>query len=106
MGYVNAGDSSPSGNDPKVKDTLLRHGNWDSVTRATVWNQSIADTNMPASLYLAGKPGWWGDLAWPPYGGDLNPMVGTIPAESRLNSIRGSVSRPSPPQNLRVVNRK
>lgn len=106
LGYVNAGDSSPSGNDPKVKATLLRHGNWDSVTRATVWNQSIADTNMPASLYLAGKPGWWGDLAWPPYGGDLNPMVGTIPAEIRLNSIRGSVSRPSPPQNLRVVNRK
>jgi hypothetical protein len=57
---------------------------------------------MPASLYLTGKPDWWGDLAWPPYGGDLNPMSGRIPAEVRFLSTMGTVKRPSPPQNPRV----
>jgi hypothetical protein len=103
LGYVNAGDDNAAGNDPKVKATVLRHGNWDSVSRSVIWNANIVDTNLPPSLYLTNKPSWWGDLAWPPYGGDRNPMLGVIPAESRLLSTLGTVRRPSPPQNPRIV---
>jgi hypothetical protein len=103
LGYVNAGDDGPAGNDPKVKATLLRHGNWDGVTQSVVWDPGIADTNLPSSLYLTGKPSWWGDLRWPPIGSDLSPMATAIPGQVRLQSILGSAARPSPPQNLRVV---
>jgi hypothetical protein len=27
--------------------------------------------NLPASLYLSGKPAWFGDVAWPPIGPDV-----------------------------------
>jgi len=103
LGYVNAGDDNPTGNDPKVKATVLRHGNWDGVSQSVVWNSGIADTNLPPSLYLTNRPAWWGDLAWPPYGGDRNPMVGVIPAEARFLSTLGTVKRPSSPQNPRIV---
>jgi Pectate lyase superfamily protein len=103
LGYVNGGDDNPEGNDPKVKATLLRHGNWDSVSQSVIWSPNIADTNLPPSLYLMNKPAWWGDLAWPPYGGDRTPMIGVIPAEARLLSALGAIKRPSPPQNPRII---
>ncbi|MCC7020970.1 MAG: right-handed parallel beta-helix repeat-containing protein [Ardenticatenales bacterium] len=72
------------GGDPNVRATLLRHGNWDSVTDGTVWDPGIADRALPASLYLSAKPAWWGDaLPWPAIGPDLAPMVGKIPAQVR-----------------------
>ena len=103
LGYVNAGDDSSAGNDPKVNATLLRHGNWDGVTQSVVWDPNVTDTNLPPSLYLTGKPSWWGNLPWPAIGSDLNPMTGQIPAQVRFLSILESTPRPSPPQNLRVV---
>jgi hypothetical protein len=103
LGYVNGGDDTADGNDPKVKATLLRHGNWDSVSQMVVWSPDIPDTNLPPSLYLTGKPSWWGDLAWPPYGGDLYPQLGAIPAEVRFSSTLRVIKRPSPPQNPRIV---
>ena len=103
LGYVNGGDDTAEGNDPKVKATLLRHGNWDSVSQMVVWSPNIPDTNLPPSLYLTGKPAWWGDLAWPPYGGDLYPTLGVIPAEVRFSSVLRVVKKPSPPQNPRIV---
>ncbi|MFN8422732.1 MAG: glycosyl hydrolase family 28-related protein [Anaerolineae bacterium] len=79
------GYGGPDGRgDPNVRATLLRHGNWDSVTNGTVWDPSIADHTLPASLYRSAKPPWWGDeLPWPAIGPDLTPMVGKIPAQVR-----------------------
>jgi hypothetical protein len=50
-----------------VASTILQHGNWDSVTEGIVWNASIPDHAIPPSLYLASKPSWFGNLAWPPF---------------------------------------
>jgi len=70
--------------DRNVKATLIRHGNWDAANNAVVWDAGIPDHNIPASFLYAAKPAWWdADLAWPPIGPDLNPMVGHIPAECR-----------------------
>jgi hypothetical protein len=78
------GYGGPNGaGDPNVKTTLLRHGNWDSVSNATVWDPAIANHQLPASLYKTAKPAWWGNLPWPPIGPDLTPMVGKIPAQLR-----------------------
>jgi hypothetical protein len=91
------GYGGPDGiGDPRVRATLLRHGNWDSVTRTTVWDPAIAERVLPASLYLSERPDWWGDLAWPPIGPDLEPMVGKIPAQLRYEAIVGPSLTPSP----------
>lgn len=73
LGYRADGDGSADGNDAEVLATVLRHGNWDSVSRKVLWNGSD-DRALPASLYLSGKPRWWGSGAWPPVGPDLSPM--------------------------------
>jgi hypothetical protein len=96
LGFVDAGDSDAAGNDPQVKSTLLRHGNWDSVTKGVVWDPSISDHTIPDSLYLSGKPTWFGSLAFPPIGPDRTPMTGQIPAEVRYNNQ--GTTRPKPPK--------
>jgi hypothetical protein len=70
--------------DPRVAATLLRHGNFDFVTKTTQWDPAIADRKIPDSLYLDAKPSFWKDLPWPPIGPDRKPMVGTIPARERF----------------------
>jgi len=73
--------------DSNVKNTILRHGNWDSYNNKVIWDSSISDHNLPSSLYLSGKPSWWGSGAWPPIGPDLSPMGGTIPAKQRYDAL-------------------
>ena len=71
--------------DRNVKATILRHGNFDYVNNTVVWDPNIPDHTIPNSLYLSGKPSWWGDdLPWPPIGPDRTPMVGQIPAQQRF----------------------
>ena len=109
FGYYSAGDESASGNDPRVKSSILRHGNWDSFTSKTssgvVWDASISDHTIPNSLYLTAKPAWWGSLPWPAVGPDLSPIDGQIPAQVRWNAMQtgGGSTKPAPPSGLRVV---
>jgi Endopolygalacturonase len=70
--------------DRNVKATILRHGNWDAAHKDVVWDASISDHTIPNSLYLKGKPSWWGELPWPPIGPDRSPMTGLIPAQKRF----------------------
>lgn len=53
-------DGTQQQRDLKVKATLLRHGNWDSLNNAVIWDANIPDHTIPNSLYLTGKPSWWG----------------------------------------------
>jgi hypothetical protein len=107
LGYPNMGnnDFSPDnppddpedgGHDPRVATTLLRWGNFDYETNATRWEASeipsgvsVPTTHaLPASLRYASRPSWWPeDIAWPPIGPDLSPMVGRIPAQVRYESF-------------------
>lgn len=71
--------------DALVKTTLLRWGNYDTVANAVKWDSSEvpsglsqyanpvpSDHNLPASLYLSAKPGWWpASIPWPPIGPDV-----------------------------------
>jgi hypothetical protein len=99
LGFIDAGDDDAAGNDSLVKSTLLRHGNWDSVTNGVVWDPAISDHTIPDSLYLPGKPTWFGTLPFPAYGPDRTPMTGQIPAEVRYTQ---GATRPKPPANLRT----
>jgi len=104
FGYTVGGDSDAAGNDPQVKATLLRHGNWDSVTQSTVWDPSITDHVLPASLYLTSKPAFFGCRAWPAIGPDQNPMTKSLPAKDRFDGVDpcggGDTMPPAAPTNL------
>jgi len=75
-------------NDPLTISTLMRWGNYDTVTGAPRWNASEvpsglsqfanpvpATKNLPASFYLSAKPTWWGtpwgNPPWPAIGPDV-----------------------------------
>jgi len=94
LGYPHVGNNnfdtgaSPLSNfDPLVAQTLIRHGNFDYSTRSVIWDSSITDKNIPESLYLPGKPPWWGDLRWPAIGPDMSPMLSAIPAQRRYELL-------------------
>lgn len=102
LGYQpQGGYSTATPSDPLVASTLLRHGNYDYITRATHWDSTITNQVLPASLYLPGKPAWWDATPWPPIGPDVAGYTNAIPAFKRFAGI--STSKPTPPANLRVV---
>lgn len=73
--------------DPRVRETLFRHGNFDYASRRVIWDESVPDRELPASLYLTEKPDWWGAGRWPAIGPDLNPMLSSIPAQVRFEQL-------------------
>src|SRR6266404_584518 len=72
--------------DPLVRSTLLRWGNYDTVTAAVQWNSAEVPTTgvpfvngnpvpashtLPSSFYLTSKPAFWGAMPWPAIGPDV-----------------------------------
>jgi hypothetical protein len=53
--------------DAKTGRTLIRHGNYDYITKGLTWDPNISGRTLPDSLYLPSKPAWFGNLAWPPF---------------------------------------
>ena len=103
FGYFSDGDGRRD--DATIVTDTYRHGNYDYATQTTQWDTSNADQNLPDSLYLSGKPSFFGGLPWPSIGSDLNPLVGTIPAKERYEGrvIPPSGNPPGAPTNLRIV---
>ena len=76
--------------DPATESTLLRWGNYDFVRNSFGWDdadnvEDPSEQNIPSSLYLSGKPSWFGSLAWPAFGPHPSSpstlINGTIPAK-------------------------
>jgi hypothetical protein len=72
--------------DSRVAETLLRHGNFDFLSNSVVWDPSIEDHNLPASLYLSGKPGFFGDRRFPMADPEGEPVLGELPAKARFDA--------------------
>ena len=105
LGYPNMGnngysttnppsDADQGGLDPRVAETLLRHGNYDYETQSIVWDPTIADQALPVSLYRSARPTWWGASAWPPIGPDLTPMVSPLPAQACYDALQSGEFNP------------
>ena len=100
FGYSSAGGSYT---DSQPYSTAIKHGNFDYVSKGIAHWDGGADHAMRVSIYYNSKPSFFGTLIWPPFGSDLNPMVGSLPAIERYRgNIIISGPRPSPPTNLVV----
>ncbi|MFO0568434.1 MAG: glycosyl hydrolase family 28-related protein [Polyangiaceae bacterium] len=76
---------NPYGAYPLSKSTTLRHGNFDFGRNQTDWDPTIESHVLPASLYLAKKPAFFGKLPFPPIGPDVDGyFANELPAEYRM----------------------
>ena len=82
-------DWNPYPTDSKVLATTLRHGNFDYLTNSVAWDPSIAERNLPPSLYRTVKPAFFSagrGYAWPwvdPAG--ATPVL-SLPAKARYDA--------------------
>jgi len=100
LGYPDMGNrnfsgtaSNPSNStyyDTNVKATLIRHGNFDTVNDAVVWDPNIINRVLPASLYLSSTPSWFGALDLPAVGPDVPGYARHIPASARWAAFQAS----------------
>ena len=90
--YDDGGTTTPNAAlSAKVENTMLRGGNWDCVTGRVIWNNNVPSGSLiasyltsqalPTSLYLSGKPSWFGSVTWPPIDPAATTKVNKIPAE-------------------------
>jgi hypothetical protein len=71
--------------DPKTLATVVRDGNWDFVTRSVRWHNTAAGFVVPNSLYLSGKPAFFGSYRWPWVDASSGTTY-TLPAKARYDS--------------------
>ena len=67
--------------DLDVKATTLLKDNYYSNISGVPAEESLGNATLPKSLYLKEKPAWFGDLAWPPFGPDVDFQKNKIPAQ-------------------------
>ena len=74
--------------DLDVKATTLLRGNYNYRDKGVPASESLHGVKLPASLYLAAKPAWFGKLAWPAFGPDTAMHEkNKIPAQVRFEQM-------------------
>ena len=68
-----------------VRSTVVRDGNFDYLTNTVRWDR--AAQALPASLYLTGKPAFFGDLPWPWVDPTGQNKVASLPARLRFDTL-------------------
>jgi hypothetical protein len=95
--------------DPQVADTVIRDGNYDYVTNQVRWDN--ASQSVPSSLYLTGKPAFFGNCTWPWVNAAGSTKVHTLPAQARFEAGTPNTpwycegvdtTPPAAPRNLRL----
>ena len=77
--------------DARVLSTTHRHGNFDYATSSVHWTSGF-DQTLPASLYLSGKPAFFGDNPWPWVDPEGARKVHTLPARARFDAGRSATA--------------
>jgi hypothetical protein len=75
--------------DPRVKETSIRHGNFDYLTNSVRWEVNLGRHDLPSSLYLKARPPFFDEgrkYAWP----WVNPLeevkLKELPAKVRFDA--------------------
>jgi len=85
LGYTPKNWDAPP--EARVVATTHRHGNYDYATNTVHWAEGY-DRTLPSSLYLAGKPAFFGDMAWPWVDPVGDVKLHTLPARARYDAGR------------------
>jgi hypothetical protein len=72
--------------DPRVVDTVHRHGNYDYATKSVQWEPGY-DQRLPRSLYLAERPAFFGRRKWPWVEPNGIVKLHALPARERFEAI-------------------
>jgi hypothetical protein len=97
--------------DLDVERTTIRKANyhaWNEGGLAIPAAEMIAPETLPASLYRASKPEWFGNLNWPPFDPfNPNPSYTSIPAGYRYmnNGAEPGSGAGSAPVSVRIYRR-
>ncbi len=86
--------------DPRTLSTVIRDGNYDSVTSSVHWHNTPAGFQVPASLYLSAKPGFFGSYPWPWVDGTTG-QVANLPAKARYDAGTPNATGPGSPPGSR-----
>jgi hypothetical protein len=70
----------------KVNATTLRHGNYDYVTGSVRWDGTVANHDLPPSLYRVDPPSFFAGATWP-WVDPAAPGTGTLPAKTLFDSL-------------------
>jgi hypothetical protein len=68
-----SGSNSLQELDLNVKNTMIRHGNYDYRNKTIAWDPAITDLTIPNSYFRTSKPAYFGSLTWPPFDPALPP---------------------------------
>ncbi len=71
--------------DPRVLSTVIREGNFDYATGQVHW--SNGPYQLPDSLYLSGKPAFFGDDPWPWVDPTGTTKLHALPARTRFAAM-------------------
>jgi hypothetical protein len=71
--------------DANVTGTVLRDGNYDYATNQVHWENK--PQQLPATLYLAGKPAFFGSNPWPWVDPTGTTKLYTLPARARFDAM-------------------
>lgn len=87
---IGSNPSDPDFFDTNVAASLLRHGNYDYVNLATMWDPTIVARDIPASMAYLAKPSYFGARQWPPIGPDVSGYATHTPASARWAAYAAS----------------
>lgn len=76
---IACGYSNPT-YDSNTWNTTIKHGNYDYKTNGVAYWDGGSNHTLRSSMYYSSKPAFFQGLAWPPFGPDLTPVVGKLPA--------------------------
>ncbi len=80
--------------DPDVQDTLV-HGNF--TDGALQWDPAISDRTIPNSYYLTSKPAFFGGMAWPSIGPDIDANSNDCVNPAQQRWLQQATPTPTPP---------
>ena len=72
--------------DPETLSTVIRDGNYDYVTSSVHWHNTPGGYALPSSLYLPGKPAFFGIATWPWVDAIGSTKLTTLPAKARYDA--------------------
>ena len=91
--------------DPQTLSTVIRDGNYDFLTNVVHWHDTPAGYALPSSLYLPGKPAFFGTATWPWVDATGPTKLLTLPAKARYDAGTPFAPPPGGPPGVSAATR-